>query len=910
MPSSVEFRIYVLKTSGDFELLNSKVIKKTTAFDRTQIMNFANIETKVNVKEVAKVGNEYVVITEFNNKVDINLEETESRMDLEISSKDLSTTSSNELTMNVTLKTNEEKYELFKNPVIELELPDTIEKIEIKNINLLYKNGLSIENWEVIETEIGTKLIRVVLSGIQDEYKSDGTTEDTTVVINAEITVDRMTANGTGMIKLRYSNEVGTHISYEVLGKTAEEYEINYVSRSGLLKVQTLENYNDDNDILINYEDETLTGTINVDEEARTAKVTMEIVNNYRTYISNVAIIGKIPFVGNKKDEIDLNTTFDMTLAGPVALNGLISKVYYSTEENTSIDSSSWVENVDDFSKIKTFKVELQNENMYKGEKIELSYNLNVPANVGYNAAAYNLITTYYYFNNEQIKDSSMIGVISDTKATDLDDCQTVETQSAISVGTQVTRGGEVLEEGENVNEGQILRYNVVITNNSTEEIINLSIRANAENANMYYWYTYQIISSTDGKLTDTGEWKEDVEGDHLYDTATMESLAPGQSATFTYQVKVKHMDEINGSDVYGKIYVSADGIEEKEFNSIKNQIVDADVEVTLAKTGNEKLGSMTISTGEYYKLNVKVKNISDKDLENVQINLHIPSLLKYDEMTVYMNEYDLITEETATGTLISINHPKLEKGKEEIFYIVTVAGDLPIETEKMSVTVNSDVTVNDRKYVSNEYTRDIYQTESYITAKYYANIENGSKVKDGDIINYTLEVKNIGVVDKYVLINDRLPYGLTVNKISATLSSDGSTEELSLNNRLLTKEYYVKPQETLKINIEAVVNSNDLRTEQSAITNEFVFSPEHNIDEIDEITFYINPRDSIVSEAEDVVDNNPIEAGTAKNPINNTNTNSKPTENGSSSSTNNNSVNNSATNNSSTKEQTNKYAI
>ena len=62
--SAVEFKLNKVKNEGCLEILNNKVIKKIATFDRAQIKNFSNIETKVEVKEIAKVvKNEIVLFT-------------------------------------------------------------------------------------------------------------------------------------------------------------------------------------------------------------------------------------------------------------------------------------------------------------------------------------------------------------------------------------------------------------------------------------------------------------------------------------------------------------------------------------------------------------------------------------------------------------------------------------------------------------------------------------------------------------------------------------------------------------------------------------------------------------------------------------------------------------------------------
>ena len=134
-----------------------------------------------------------------------------------------------------------------------------------------------------------------------------------------------------------------------------------------------------------------------------------------------------------------------------------MEKVYYSTEENPDKDSGNWQENITDFSQIKSFKVVVENPTMKVGEKIEISYNLNIPENVGYNASAYNLITTYYNLNDEQVEDYSIIGIESEERDIELVDCQAIEETESLAIGIQATKGPNIIEDGEELTKGKSL---------------------------------------------------------------------------------------------------------------------------------------------------------------------------------------------------------------------------------------------------------------------------------------------------------------------------------------------------------------------------------------------------------------------------------------------------------------------
>ena len=854
--SNVEFSFNNMVNTGNLTILNTKTILPRIAFNRIEIINFKSIETEIVTQEFATEGENAILISETSNVLKINLEDTESKVDFDMSTEDLITTQLNTVTMNVTLKTNEEKYELFQNPVIDIELPSAVEKVDIKNINLMYKNGLSISNWEILETETNSKVIRIRLDGIQNEYKSDGTIGGTTVIINADLGLNRITANGKGTIKVRYTNDAGTNISYLKEGKDSDNYEVNYVSKSGILKEVRIENFDDENTVLKGYEDQTIIAEIEAESKTISPKISSIFMNNYNVDISNVQILGKIPFIGNTKDNIDLNTTFDTKLSGPISLNGLVAKVYYSTEENPDLENGEWLENVENFENIKTFKIAVENENMKPGEKIELSYNINIPENVGYNAQAYNLITAYYNLNEEQIKDASIVGLKTEERAIELDDCQVVEQTDKLAIGTKVTEAGILVEDGEVINERQILKYTVVVENTSKEEIRNLKIRGKAENTNSYYWYTYEVNSSTDGSIVTTGEMKEDVDNEFPYQEKVVESLLPGESIVYSYEVKVKSFNDIASENVQGKVLISANGIEEKEYLTIKNPVTRAAVELSLRTYGLEDVTNMYIGSNDEWIFSIDVKNITGKTLENVEVNLMLPSLVKFNEWSEKYNTDDISfeTKEISTGTMVTFTIDKLEANETKNLNAFTNVGKIPLDTKLTNITLVANSEINGIVHYSNEYTREVLQSETYIKFKYSSNVENESKVSHGDEITYTLEFENAGYIGQDIYLIDYFPYGLTFKSAQAYLPN-GTIEELEIKNETtISCMQLIEAGEKLKVDINFVVDENTLRTNQTEIINEIEVLPQYNIDEVDTIIFYIdNNQGSIYEEDEDL---------------------------------------------------------
>lgn len=104
--NTVKFELKEINGDGSISIKNDKAIKESSLFSRNQISIFANINTITDVNMY--VGEEFV---NYKAEGNIALEETESKMTIEADKETLSVEEPNEVAINVTLKTDEERYD-------------------------------------------------------------------------------------------------------------------------------------------------------------------------------------------------------------------------------------------------------------------------------------------------------------------------------------------------------------------------------------------------------------------------------------------------------------------------------------------------------------------------------------------------------------------------------------------------------------------------------------------------------------------------------------------------------------------------------------------------------------------------------------------------------------------------------
>lgn len=822
--SSVEFKLNKVKSVGCLEILNNKVIKKIATFDRAQIKNFSNIETKVEVKEIAKVAKNEIVLSLAEKMVDIILEDTESRMDLLMNVDTLSASTENDVAFTVTLRTNEERYELFKNPEIQIELPSDVTEVEIVNIQLLYKNGLSVDTFKVVDGEFGKKIIKIRLVGTQVEYTPGLLANGTTIELTTKVKLNRMTTNKETQIEFKYTNEINSKLAYEMEGKDSHEIPIKIVSRIGLLRALSLNN--------------NLTGLSSVSYDNELGELRLEdhkanqiikyggtIVNNFEETLSNVQIVGYFP-IKNDSEEValeDMISTFDATLNSEIITSGSVTEIFYSEDKDAGKDDDTWKKNVTDLSKIKSFKIVLSNIEMKQGESVEFSCDIKVPDDLDNNHKGYFTYKVYYDLDGQTLYGHCTTKVVTDEKDISIDDIPDDEKEQVadLVVGTVVTKWQVQLSEGESVYERQVLEYTVVVTNNSEIPANNVKIKACAENANLYYFKTWIEPSYQGGGDYVLGQYVEDSNNEKKYEEFWVDVLNPGDSRVFKYQVIVKDLKDCTSQMVYGKIEISGDNFESKMIETNENKIIEGDLSALVAYGATENAEDSKVFTQGPLRIKVAYTNISDKIVENVNVKIFIS-----DEVELNVNapiegaeEYEKSINEVIDGTIIEITVPSMNPGETRYFDLYTVAKDFDIYSQDKYANVYVVMEYNGAQYYSNNYSRKIYQARTKVDYSWYADKNPGDVLNDGDIVRFTLNLKNSGLVDTSELNTTiNIDDGFKLQKVY--LTQNGSTVEIdgSTYRKYMIYEFFMDPGEEVKLVYEFVVDESLFVANQSII--------------------------------------------------------------------------------------------
>lgn len=534
---------------GQFTIHNIKYIQGNTGYTRNQLKEMTQFTTNEVVE--TNLGTEETQAT-------INLIDTKTEATLEINDTNLSTLQKNEnVQFTITLKTSSEKYDLFKNPVLEITLPNGISNIDVKSVNTVYADAFQLEYARIKEDSNGQKIMQIALSGEQTDYANQ--INELSIVINADIEFTLLTPSQKSSITMRYTNENGNDASYQTA------VDINIQSKPGMMIYSNLVGYNQAGESVYTIDNNIPVGVLDLEAGSREANVNTAIINNYDIEINDVAIIGRIP----KKGVYD--GTIDTTLLEGIRANLNGVEILYSQSSTATKDDISWTK---DYTNASSYMIKL--DKMTPGQAIAIQYTIQIPENVGYGQTMYALTDTMYTYLGNVNTQTSKIGAKSENLITNNISAlaNTIEEKvgNGLNIELSTISGGAELGDGDSVYEGQKILYTMKITNSTGKDLKNIHVKATQTNGNIYGLIGEEAFDPVLGEDFTKIYHRYDELDTNVNDFATIESLANGESTIISYEIVAS---EVEGEDkqTYGDIQITADDMEAANFSTIKNNM-------------------------------------------------------------------------------------------------------------------------------------------------------------------------------------------------------------------------------------------------------------------------------------------------------------------------------------------------
>ncbi len=181
-------------SNGNLYIMHAKVIKSNLGYSKDELKQATGIKSSIGEKTSI-----------------INLIETTSKASISLNKDILYAGQENEnVEIQIKLHNSDQTKDLYKNPSLEIELPEEIENVEITGSKILFDDELSIKNTNVEEVN-GKRVIKVELSGEQTKFNENIISEGTNLLITANLSLKEIEESKREEIKLKYTNENSTN---------------------------------------------------------------------------------------------------------------------------------------------------------------------------------------------------------------------------------------------------------------------------------------------------------------------------------------------------------------------------------------------------------------------------------------------------------------------------------------------------------------------------------------------------------------------------------------------------------------------------------------------------------------------------------------------------------------------------
>lgn len=737
----------------------------------------------------------------------LELKDVNSQIKVETNKHTLTTKTKNQgLKIISTLLTNSEDKQLYKNPTIKISLPEDVENIENVKSSPMWGNGLNIKDTKVAK-EGNRKIINIELEGEQKKY-SDEAIEGTKIFVEMDAVINKMATNKEEKIVVEVSNE-----NEEKNTKVEEKIEI--INPNAIITSNDISEYN------VNTTENNETKNVELDINSEEKKVTIKskIVNNESVPIKNVNIIGELP-TNNSKNNIGITIDSGVKISSS---NTNKAKIYYTEVENATNDinnlDNKWQEKITN----KVTKYLIIMDQLDSGEEISYSYQIKIPQNLKYNMQAsegYQVIYDTNLENAKELKSTYLVlttGVGADLKQ---------ELKAYI--------GQNEIKDKEEIRSGEIVKYEVTIENNGNAVAENINVQGIVPDG------TSRVIEETskDEQGGTTKKYKTTDDKNVTFDNLKIE---PGKSKVLSYEVKVND-DVEDGKETSCQVITT---YKNQNLTNTINHVVKL-ANLTLELSTITRMES-TIKSGFNYDYVLKVKNNTGVEKNKIKVKIAKNELLSVNQIVYGIDEQ--------TYNILNKDEFEIEKIRagETIEVIITTIAEQDINNinqAKISASAIDDNTT----YYSNAVIEEVETVK--IDTKMISKSNSDKKdnyVSSGDVINYTITLKNNGKVDaKSLVIKDKVTNYVTIKSVKANgkdiqYKTDTVLEEKG-SYSVLSMSLELKAGEEIVIVITASVNeiqSNEILK----ITNKLTVSNDITVSDIEGDTYLLDNTKKVVSE-------------------------------------------------------------
>jgi uncharacterized repeat protein (TIGR01451 family) len=749
----VEIYVKNVQVNGTITVDFEKSIGKCS-YEKSAFNSFEKIESRI--KAEVKYGSSDEVIELAELKTDKYFADSYTRAELSMSKTELSTLSDNEdVEIKIELNNAEENSDLYINPEFEIVFPSYVQDVEVRSINLLYEEGLSVKNITLFKDSNNVQRMRIQLEGVQRQFSTSTMTNGTNVIVNTKIVVDDYTPKKVDQIKMYYFNQGVTNyqaqtdwkISSDIpegILKTTNGFDVqvfSFQAPSGFITANGIENYDGLGSKIETIKQGEITAKAEMGQTARIATMNLAALNNTGNECTDVVMIGRIPSV-DSTDVITgekLGTTTNTQLVTEITQadsNPIGCDIYYSYKadatQTLSDPNNGWEKTVEDMSQVKSFLI-IPTSAVEPGTTFKFSYNFQVPANLPYEVEMYGNFGAYY--NNH-----SDVAIIYESTKADLvglvtDAGPRVESSLSVNIGN-----------GADVQEGRILTYTVTARNTGTMSAKNIVVNVKKPS---YTVFTQFKVRGDIGEGDYAGYYDSSDEEKNL----VIDSLEPGEAKEVSFMLRVatpltkvtvydedgnvveSEVDENQDYSVSVQANINVENLSlQSTTNTVTNKIVKAKI---LTNVFADYLSDVYV--GYRFPYIYKIRNISGSDIDNLQVVCKIPTEFQYEKIETQFSDMECTSSFDEETNTLTVTIPHLDNDEDGVLsvYVNAVNGTLTDVTPQLT-------------YKFEDGTSESGQTlptavKGAIIQASLVNQTESSEVLEGDKVEYKIRISNIG---------------------------------------------------------------------------------------------------------------------------------------------------------------------
>lgn len=758
-------------------ILEFNHVKATTenAYTMPQLNNVKTLQTK-NTVIGTRIINE-VEQTEVENYSESSTEikDTVSKAEFSINKGTLSTMTVNKnVVFGVKLITNGVQYDLYKNPTIKIQLPSSVENVTINGITPLYAEEFKVNS----KYDNTNKVIEIKLTGEQIAHPETDATQ-LYLQLDLDVTLSKLASSKNDKIIMTYTNDNATQ--YDDNGVIEKNIKIS--APSGLITMHNSSTYNIEGIKGISEEKQLI--QIENKDAGKEVDFNIAFVNNIGQDAKNIRILGKLPTKGNKITGVDINT-LETVLKSVNAPNATI---YYSENTNATTDVGStangWTTTIS--SNTKVFLIVL--EQLNKESSYNASYSIQIPSPIQKDATAYaEYEVTYDTDTDKNLK----------TKSTSIGFATPTEIKLETGISAQV--GNDVINNGDTIKAGEVIKYTMSVKNNGAQKLENIELKSSVPEGTVY-------VTPAEGyQHSGFTYYKEDESIKEIKET--IQTLEAGETYTKTYEVRAKS-DLTSDKEIINKTTATCED-SKVESSELKNKVQASNIRVTIKEVAEDGAILKQGGTAEYIAI---IENTSNQDVSN----LNLQFLNDNFEVGALTSEDQYLVNDEIPATI------NVDKVTENGYTWYKFEGNIKDNAEQLdAVAIVKDS--NDNAYRSNQLRTALPKADAKISL---TSPQDKAYIKEGDTIEYNINVKNTGEVKSTIEITDNVSDYFDIQSISengrivmqTTETAQTDTYVSTIDNNV-SYQVSLDAGESTSLKIVAIVKDSSTDIDALTITN------------------------------------------------------------------------------------------